>query len=323
MGGGVREGLTAVISVNLPAPQFEGQTKARLGNPEVRTATEAVVGSELLSYLEEHPSDGRSIGEKSLLAARARRAARAARETVIRKGILDGFALPGKLADCSSRKPEESELFIVEGDSAGGSSKQARNRQTQAILPLRGKILNVERARLDKMLENNEIKALIMALGMGIGEEQEIGKIRYHKVILMADADVDGSHIRTLLLTLFFRHFPEIINQGYLYIAQPPLYKISFGKKENWVYSDEEKNKIIALAKDKKANIQRYKGLGEMNPEQLWVTTMNPENRTLLQVAVKDAEEADEIFSTLMGDEVLPRKRFIQTYAKKVQNLDK
>lgn len=322
MGDDVREGLTAVVSVKLSEPQFEGQTKAKLGNPEVRTTTEAVVGSELSSYFEEHPIDGRSIGEKSLLAARARRAARAARETVIRKGILDGFALPGKLADCSSRRPEESELFIVEGNSAGGTAKQGRDRRFQAILPLRGKILNVERTRLDKMLENNEIKALVMALGMGIGEEQEIAKIRYHKIIIMTDADVDGAHIRTLLLTFFFRHFPEIINKGYLYIAQPPLYKISVGREEHWVFSDEEKNKIMAETKDKKVSIQRYKGLGEMNPEQLWETTMNPQDRTLLQVSVEDAEESDEIFSMLMGDEVLPRKRFIQTYAKKVQNLD-
>ncbi|MBU2595489.1 DNA topoisomerase (ATP-hydrolyzing) subunit B [Patescibacteria group bacterium] len=323
MGDDVREGLTAVISVKLQEPQFEGQTKAKLGNPEVRTTTESVVGSELSAYFEEHPNDGRSIGQKSLLAARARRAARAARETVIRKGILDGFALPGKLADCSSRRPEYSELFIVEGDSAGGSTKQGRDRQTQAVLPLRGKILNVERTRLDKMLENNEIKALVMALGMGIGEEQEVAKVRYHKIVIMTDADVDGSHIRTLLLTLFFRHFPEIINKGYLYIAQPPLYRIFLGKEEHWIYSDGEKNEILAEQKDKKINIQRYKGLGEMNPEQLWETTMNPEKRTLLQVAIEDAEEADKIFSTLMGDEVLPRKRFIQTYAKKVQNLDK
>lgn len=322
MGDDVREGLTAVISVKLLEPQFEGQTKAKIGNPEVRTATEAVVGSELSAYFEEHPNDGRSIGEKSLLAARARRAARAARETVIRKGILDGFALPGKLADCSSRKPEDSELFIVEGNSAGGTAKQGRDRQSQAILPLRGKILNVERTRLDKMLENNEIKALVMALGMGIGEEQEVEKIRYHKVVIMTDADVDGAHIRTLLLTFFFRHFPEIINKGYLYIAQPPLYKITVAKDSHWIFNDTAKDKIIKESSGKKVSIQRYKGLGEMNPEQLWETTMNPDNRTLLQVAVEDSEESDEIFSMLMGDEVLPRKRFIQTYAKKVQNLD-
>ncbi|MCX6811562.1 MAG: DNA topoisomerase (ATP-hydrolyzing) subunit B [Candidatus Berkelbacteria bacterium] len=322
MGDDVREGLTAVISVKLQNPQFEGQTKSKLGNPEVRTTTETVVGSELSAYFEEHPTDGRSIGDKSLLAARARRAARAARETVIRKGILDGFALPGKLADCSSRRPEDSELFIVEGNSAGGTAKQGRDRQFQAILPLRGKILNVERTRLDKMLENTEIKALVMALGMGIGEEQEISKVRYHKIVIMTDADVDGAHIRTLLLTFFFRHFPEIINKGYLYIAQPPLYKITAGKDSHWIFNDEAKDKLMKESSDKKISIQRYKGLGEMNPEQLWETTMNPDDRTLLQVAVEDSEESDEIFSMLMGDEVLPRKRFIQTYTKKVQNLD-
>lgn len=321
-GDDVREGLTAVISVKLSNPQFEGQTKAKLGNPEVRTAVEAVVNSELTDFLEENPANGRSISEKSLLAARARVAARAARETVIRKGVLDGFALPGKLADCSSRDPSLSELFIVEGDSAGGSAKQGRNREFQAILPLRGKILNVERARLDKMLENNEIKALVLALGIGIGEEKDLSKLRYHKVIIMTDADVDGAHIRTLLLTLFFRHFPELIKQGYLYIAQPPLYKISVGKNSEWVYSDAKKNEMLKEAEGQKVSIQRYKGLGEMNPSQLWETTMDPNERILKQVYIEDAEEADDVFSMLMGDEVLPRKRFIQSYAKKVKNLD-
>jgi len=315
-GDDVREGLTAVISVKLSNPQFEGQTKAKLGNPEVRTAVEAVVNSELTDFLEENPANGRSISEKSLLAARARVAARAARETVIRKGVLDGFALPGKLADCSSRDPSLSELFIVEGDSAGGSAKQGRNREFQAILPLRGKILNVERARLDKMLENN------LALGIGIGEEKDLSKLRYHKVIIMTDADVDGAHIRTLLLTLFFRHFPELIKQGYLYIAQPPLYKISVGKNSEWVYSDAKKNEMLKEAEGQKVSIQRYKGLGEMNPSQLWETTMDPNERILKQVYIEDAEEADDVFSMLMGDEVLPRKRFIQSYAKKVKNLD-
>lgn len=322
-GDDVREGLTAVISVKLQEPQFEGQTKARLGNPEVRTAVEVVVGSELGAFLEEHPADGRSVGEKSLLAARARQAAKAARETVIRKGVLDGFALPGKLADCSSREPADSELFIVEGDSAGGSAKQGRNREYQAILPLRGKILNVERARLDRMLENNEIKALVLALGIGIGEDQDISKLRYHKVVIMTDADVDGAHIRTLLLTLFFRHFPDIIKGGYLYIAQPPLYKIASGKESEWVFSEEQKKEVLAkFKKEQKVSIQRYKGLGEMNPEQLWDTTMNPENRTMLKVKIEDAQEADSIFVMLMGNEVAPRKRFIQTHAKKVKHLD-
>jgi len=321
-GEDVREGLTAVISVKLPQPQFEGQTKAKLGNPEIKDIVRSSLLEGLKSYFEEHPADGRAIGEKGLLAARARVAAKAARETVIRKGALDGFALPGKLADCSSREPAESELYIVEGDSAGGSAKQGRNRYFQAILPLRGKILNVERARLDKMLENNEVKALVLALGIGISEEKEIKKLRYHKIIIMTDADVDGSHIRTLLLTLFFRHFPEIIKEGYLYIAQPPLYKIEAGKKVRYAYTEAQKEEEIEKLKEKNFSVQRYKGLGEMTPSQLWETTMNPEKRTLIKVKVEDAEEADKTFSMLMGDEVAPRKRFIQLRANKVKNLD-
>jgi len=321
-GEDVREGLTAVVSVKLPEPQFEGQTKAKLGNPEMKDVVRSVILEGLKTYFEEHPTDGRAIGEKGLLAARARVAAKAARETVIRKGALDGFALPGKLADCSSRDASESELFIVEGDSAGGSAKQGRNRSFQAILPLRGKILNVERARLDKMLENNEVKALVLAMGVGIGEQKEIERLRYHKIVIMTDADVDGSHIRTLLLTFFFRHFPEVINGGYLFIAQPPLYKVEKNKNVKYVYSDKEKDKAVAELGEGKINIQRYKGLGEMTPKQLWETTMNPEKRTILKVEVEDAEEADKTFSMLMGDEVMPRKRFIQLHASKVANLD-
>ncbi|MFH1750007.1 MAG: DNA topoisomerase (ATP-hydrolyzing) subunit B [bacterium] len=325
-GEDIREGLVGIISVKLPNPQFEGQTKNKLGNAEIRPVVESIVGQELAIYFEEHPSEARKIIEKVLLAARARVAARAARDTVIRKGVLEGMTLPGKLADCASRKPEESEILIVEGDSAGGSAKQGRDRSFQAVLPLRGKILNVERARLDKMLANNEIKSLIIAMGAGIDEEFNIDKIRYHRIIIMTDADVDGSHIRTLLLTLFYRYFPEIINKGYLYIAQPPLYAISKGKNKAYAYTEEDKITILDEFKKKHGSvgigIQRYKGLGEMNPDQLWVTTLDPENRVLLQVKIQDAEEADHIFSMLMGDEVEPRKRFIQTRAKSVQNLD-
>ena len=321
-GDDVREGLTAVISVKLHTPQFEGQTKAKLGNPEAKTAVEAVILRGLSDYLERNPSDAKSIIENCLLATKARLAAKAARQTVLRKGVLDGLALPGKLADCLSRKPEESEIYIVEGDSAGGSSKQARDRRFQAILPLRGKILNVERARLDKMLASKEIKALIIAMGTGIGEDFNIEKLRYHRIIIMTDADVDGAHIRTLLLTFFYRHFKPIVDAGHIYIAQPPLYKVQSGKNVQYAYSDEQKEKILKTIGKSSVSIQRYKGLGEMNPDQLWETTMNPENRTLLQVTVEDAHETDKALDTLMGQEVEPRKKFIQTHAKAARNID-
>jgi len=319
----IREGLTAIISVKIADPQFEGQTKSKLGNSEVRTSVASVMNKKFTEFLEENPPTARAIISKIMLAMRARMAARAARDTVIRKGALEGMCLPGKLADCSSRKPENSELYLVEGDSAGGSAKQGRDRATQAILPLRGKILNVEQARLDRMLTNNEIKNFIIALGTGIGDSFEIEKLRYHKVVIMTDADVDGAHIRTLLLTLIYRHFKKLIEGGYIYIAQPPLFKITQGKKEEYFYDDEEKDKYIkAVGENAKLSIQRYKGLGEMNPEQLWETTMNPENRILLKVEIDDAEEADETFQMLMGPDVLPRRKFIQSHAKKVKNID-
>ncbi|RME56622.1 DNA topoisomerase (ATP-hydrolyzing) subunit B [Candidatus Parcubacteria bacterium] len=319
----VREGLVAIISVKLREPQFEGQTKARLGSPEGRTAVEAVAYEAIKEFLEKHPQDARRILEKVLLAAKARRAAKAAKETVLRKGALEGATLPGKLADCTSRKAEDAELFIVEGDSAGGSAKQARDRFTQAILPLRGKILNVEKARLDKMLANKEIRSLVVALGTAIADEFDIEKIRYHKIILMTDADVDGAHIRTLLLTLFYRYFPQVIERGYLYIAQPPLYRIQRGKEIRYAYSDDEKDRIVReMEKKGSLSIQRYKGLGEMNPDQLWETTMDPDKRILKQVVVEDAIEADRLFDVLMGGEVAPRKQFLQTHATAVQNLD-
>jgi len=324
-GDDIREGLTGVISVKIKEPQFEGQTKAKLGNPEAKNAVEGVVSETLTDFLERNPIDARAIIENCLLVQKARKAAKVARETVLRKGILEGLALPGKLADCVSRKPEESELFIVEGESAGGSSRQARDRRFQAILPLRGKILNVERARLDKILASKEIKSLIIALGTAIAEDFNLEKLRYHRIILTLDADVDGSHIRTLLLTLFYRYFKAIIEAGYLYIAQPPLYKIQFGKEAEYAYTEEDKAEILSSLKKKIKStpfIQRYKGLGEMNSQELWETTMNPENRVLLQVNIKNAREADRIFDTLMGEDVLPRKRFIQTHAKKVRNLD-
>jgi DNA gyrase subunit B len=324
-GDDVREGLSVVLSVKLSEPQFEGQTKARLGNPEARTAVESVIGETLSEWLEKNPADARKILGKTILASKARKAAKAARETVLRKGIMEGLALPGKLADCSSNDPTESEIFIVEGDSAGGSAKQGRDRKFQAILPLRGKILNVEKARIDKILAFREIRALVIALGTAIAEEFDISKLRYHRVIIMTDADVDGAHIRTLLLTLFFRYFPELINQGHIYIAQPPLYKISSGKRAEYAYTEEDKEEILGTFKKDKIlnpNIQRYKGLGEMNPGQLWETTMDPENRSMKQVMVENAEKADKIFDILMGDEVAPRKRFIQTHAKAVKNLD-
>ncbi|MFC1751493.1 DNA topoisomerase (ATP-hydrolyzing) subunit B, partial [Pseudomonadota bacterium] len=319
----VREGLTAIISVKLADPQFEGQTKSKLGNAEMRTAVEMVFGEALAQHFEENPNDGRSVVSKCSLAARARLAARAARDTVIRKGALEGLTLPGKLADCSSKDPERSEIFIVEGESAGGSAKMGRNRETQAILPLKGKILNVEQARMDKILANQEIKNLIIALGVGIGEVLDVDRIRYHKIVIMTDADVDGAHIRTLLLTMFYRYLKPIIESGYLYVAQPPLYKVGQGKKFEYAFTEDEKEKISKkYDKDTKVSVQRYKGLGEMNPDQLWETTMDPEKRLMYRITIEDAEEADKTFETLMGADVHPRKKFIQAHAKKVQNLD-
>jgi len=358
-GEDVREGLTAIISVKLPEPQFEGQTKSKLGNAEMKGYVEQIMGDAFNIFLEEHPKEAEAIIGKCVLSAQARFAARTARATILRKGALEGMTLPGKLADCSSRHPEECELYIVEGDSAGGSAKQGRDRKFQAILPLRGKILNVERARLDKMLANNEIKNLIIALGANIDDQFDLEKLRYHRIIIMTDADVDGAHIRTLLLTLFFRHFAPLIEQGHIYIAQPPLYQIKKGTSVAYAYSDEEKqakikewggiaeeietseeeengpqeiieteenedeNKDSAKSKTPaKIMIQRYKGLGEMNPEQLWSTTMDPAKRIIKQVTIEDAAKADQIFDMLMGDNVAPRKNFIQTHAKKVENLD-
>lgn len=318
----VREGLTVVISVKLADPQFEGQTKAKLGNAEMRTAVESSFAEALDQYLEENPADAKIIVGKCALAQRARLAARAARDTVIRKGALEGMTLPGKLADCSSKDPSQSEIYIVEGDSAGGSAKQGRNREFQAILPLRGKILNVEQARLDRMLANNEVKSLVIAMGTGIGETFSLERLRYHRIVIMTDADVDGAHIRTLLLTLYFRYFRDIIEGGYLYIAQPPLYKLWKGKKVHYAFSDAERDVFLKEFGENTPAIQRYKGLGEMNPDQLWETTMDPERRTMLRVTIEDAEKADHIFQTLMGSEVAPRKKFIQTHAKKVKNLD-
>ena len=288
----------------------------------MRTAVESAFADALTQYLEENPGNAKAIIGKCTLAARARLAARAARDTVIRKGALEGMTLPGKLADCSSKDPAKSEIFIVEGDSAGGSAKQGRDRETQAILPLRGKILNVEQARLDRILANNEVKSLVIAMGDGIGETFDIEKLRYHKIVIMTDADVDGAHIRTLVLTLFYRYFKVLIEEGYIYIAQPPLYKIGKGKSAHYAYTDDEKEKILKEMKGDNISIQRYKGLGEMNPDQLWETTMDPEHRSMLRVTIDDAEAADNVFSTLMGGEVMPRKKFIQAYAKKVRNLD-
>lgn len=324
-GDDVREGLTAIVSVKLPEPQFEGQTKAKLGNAEVRMQVESVVNDGLGRYLEENPSDTRRIVEKCLTAARAREAARKARDLVIRKSALDGMTLPGKLADCSDKDPDRCELYIVEGDSAGGSAKQGRDRRFQAILPIKGKILNVERARADRMLSNEEIRAIITALGVGISDHFDLSKLRYNRIILMADADVDGSHIRTLLLTFFFRHMEPLVSAGHLFIAQPPLYRVSNGRDTHWCYSDREKDEWVAELKKKRAaepDVYRYKGLGEMNPEQLWDTTMNPATRTVLRVDIEDAVQADEIFDMLMGESVPPRKRFIQTHARSVRNLD-
>jgi DNA gyrase subunit B len=342
-GEDVREGMVAVISIALKEPQFEGQTKAKLGSPEARGVVETVFGEAFSVFLEESPNEGRAIVNKVLLALKARKAARAAKESVLRKGALEGLTLPGKLADCQSRKAEESEIFIVEGDSAGGSSKQGRDRRTQAILPLRGKILNVERARIDKMLANKEIKSLVIALGTAISDEFNLEKLRYHKIIIATDADVDGAHISTLLLTLFYRYFKPIVEGGYLYLALPPLFRIQKGKEIQYAYSEEEKNKILGKeevfeedegsdeennGEEKKEkpkrgySVQRYKGLGEMNPGQLWETTMDPSRRLLKQITVEDAEEADKTFDILMGKEVAPRKLFIQTHAKAVKNLD-
>nr|WP_290667512.1 DNA topoisomerase (ATP-hydrolyzing) subunit B [Ardenticatena sp.] len=321
-GEDVREGLTAIISVKLRDPQFEAQTKIKLNNPEVKGAVESVTNETLSQWLDEHPREAKAILNKILTSARAREAARKAREMVVRKSALESLTLPGKLADCSERDPSKTELYIVEGDSAGGSAKQARDRRYQAILPLRGKILNVEKARLNRVLDNKEVQALISALGCGIGEDFDISNLRYGRIILMADADVDGAHIRTLLLTFFFRYMPQLIEEGHLYIAQPPLYLIQAGRETFYAYSEEEKEEILEKLDGQKVTIQRYKGLGEMNPEQLWETTMNPENRILLQVAIEDAVQADKTFSMLMGSAVPPRRRFIQTHAREVRNLD-
>ena len=323
-GDDTREGLTAIVSIKHPDPQFESQTKVKLMNTEVQTHTTQVVGEAFRTYLEENPQAARAIIQKCLTSSRARDAARKARDLVIRKSALESLTLPGKLADCSERDSSKTELYIVEGDSAGGSAKQGRDRHFQAILPLRGKILNTERARLDKILGNNEVKALISALGMGIGDNLDVAGLRYGRIIIMTDADVDGSHIRTLLLTFFFRYMVPLIDDGHLYIAQPPLYRIEFKKQERYLYSDVEKDAALKeMGKDsEKASLQRYKGLGEMNPQQLWDTTMNPANRTLLMVTIEDAAEADRTFDMLMGDEVAPRKKFITTHAKKVRNLD-
>ncbi|EMT45742.1 DNA topoisomerase (ATP-hydrolyzing) subunit B [Anoxybacillus sp. ST4] len=322
-GEDVREGLTAIISVKHPSPQFEGQTKTKLGNSDARTATESIFAEQFEKFLLENPSVAKKIVEKGILASRARLAAKRARELTRRKNALEVSSLPGKLADCSSKDPSICELYVVEGDSAGGSAKQGRDRHFQAILPLRGKIINVEKSRLDKILSNNEVRAIITALGTGIGEDFDITKARYHKIIIMTDADVDGAHIRTLLLTFFYRYMRDVIEQGYVYIAQPPLYKIQQGKRIEYAYSDRQLEEILArLPEQPKPIIQRYKGLGEMNPEQLWETTMNPETRTLLKVSLQDAMEADETFEILMGDKVEPRRQFIEENAKYVKNLD-
>ncbi|MBV4423025.1 DNA topoisomerase (ATP-hydrolyzing) subunit B [Clostridium tyrobutyricum] len=323
-GEDIREGLTAVISIKLTDPQFEGQTKTKLGNSEVRGIVDSIMSEAVSNYLEENPQISKTILDKSLMASRAREAARKAREITRRKSVLENTSLPGKLADCSSKHPSECEIYLVEGDSAGGSAKQGRDRKFQAILPLRGKIMNVEKQRLDKILGYEEIRAMITAFGGGIGKDFDVSKIRYYKIIIMTDADVDGAHIRTLLLTFFYRYMKELVDHGHIYIAQPPLYKISKGKKENYAYSDEELEVILEEmgGKDSSINIQRYKGLGEMDSTQLWDTTMNPETRTLRKVNVEDAMDADEIFTILMGDKVEPRRNFIQENAKKVVNLD-
>ena len=324
-GDDVREGLTAVVSVKLTDPQFEGQTKAKLGNAEVKGQVQTALAEALGQYLDENPGDGRRIIEKCLTAARARDAARKARDLVLRKGALDGLSLPGKLADCQERDPARSELYLVEGDSAGGSAKQGRDRRFQAILPLRGKLLNVEKARLDKIVASENVRPLIIALGAGIegiGDSFDITKLRYHRIIIMTDADVDGAHIRTLLLTFFYRFMPQVIENGYLYIAQPPLYRVSTGKVTKYAQSEKERDRIVKEMDRKNVSVQRFKGLGEMNADQLWDTTMNPETRTLLRAEIDDAVAADAIFTMLMGEKVAPRKQFINTEARKVRNLD-
>ena len=322
-GDDIREGLTAVISVKIGEPQFEGQTKTKLGNSEVRGIVDSIVGEGMSIFLEENPSVGKTVIDKALMAARAREAARKARE-LTRKSVLERSSLPGKLADCSSKDPRECEIYIVEGDSAGGSAKQGRDRKFQAILPLRGKILNVEKQRLDRILNADTIRSMITAFGAGIGTDFDIEKIRYNRIIIMTDADVDGAHIRTLLLTFFYRYMRELIDGGHVYIAQPPLYKVSKGKNEAYAYSDDELEQILNEfgGRDNSLDIQRYKGLGEMNAEQLWDTTMDPEKRILLKATIEDAMAADEIFTILMGDKVEPRREFIQQNAKKVSNLD-
>ncbi|MCE2456547.1 MAG: DNA topoisomerase (ATP-hydrolyzing) subunit B [Dehalococcoidia bacterium] len=318
-----REGLTAVISVKLTDPQFEGQTKGKLGNPEVRTQVESVVAEAVQYYLEDNPTDAKRIIEKCLTAQRAREAARKARDLIIRKNAMDGGGLPGKLADCAEKNPEFCEIYLVEGDSAGGTAKGGRDRRTQAILPLWGKILNVEKARADKMLSHDGIRSMITAIGAGLDDDLDVTKLRYHRIIIMTDADVDGSHIRTLILTFFFRHMRELIERGHVYIAQPPLYKITAGRDSHYAYSEGEREGVMIQLKNRRnVHLQRYKGLGEMNAEQLWETTMDPERRTLLQVTIEDAAGADEVFSTLMGDVVAPRRNFIQTHALEVKNLD-
>ena len=321
-GEDVREGAVSIISVKLPQPQFEGQTKTRLGNPEVKSQVESAVATSLSLYLEQHPNEARAIIDKCLTAARAREAARKARDLVLKRNSFEASTLPGKLADCSDKDPARCEIYLVEGPSAGGSAKQGRDRAFQAVLPLKGKILNVEKAAKEKIIVHEELRAIVTALKASSDEQFDSSRLRYHKVIIMTDADVDGSHIRTLLLTFFFRHMTELINEGYLYIAQPPLYRLKSGKQEFWLYSEHEKEQRLKELKSDKAEIQRYKGLGEMSPEQLWETTMNPAVRTLLQVQVDDAIAADQAFRMLMGDEVLPRKRFIQAHALSVRNLD-
>lgn len=322
LGEDIREGLTAIISIKLPDPQFEGQTKTKLGNTEIRGIVDGITVEEFGGFLEENPSTGRIIADKALRAQRAREAAKKARELTRRKSILESTSLPGKLADCSEKDPSKSEVYLVEGDSAGGSAKQGRDRVTQAILPLRGKILNVEKSRLDKILSSDEIRNMITAFGCGVSDDFDASKLRYHKIVIMTDADVDGAHIRTLLLTFFFRYMKPLVENGYVYIAQPPLYKVKKQKQEHYVYSDKELNKLLENIGRNGVELQRYKGLGEMNAEQLWDTTMNPETRTLLQVSVQDAAAADEIFSMLMGDKVAPRREFIEENARYVKNLD-
>ncbi len=322
IGEDVRQGLVSIINIKLPEPQFEGQTKAKLGNPEVRSQVESVVADNLSLYLEQHPDEARAILEKCLTSAKAREAARKARDLILKRTGFEASTLPGKLADCSEKNPALCELFLVEGDSAGGSAKQGRDRRFQAILPLRGKILNVEKATKDKIIEHEELRAIATALRANIDGQGDLSKLRYQRIIIMTDADVDGSHIRTLLLTFFYRHMMELINQGYLFIAQPPLYRIKSGKQQFWIYSEQEKERKIKELEGNKQEIQRYKGLGEMSPEQLWQTTMNPDTRTLLRVEIEDAIAADQAFHMLMGNEVLPRKNFIQAHAQNVRNLD-